>query len=325
MKKLVLVASCVISLATVACSSDNVIDNGDSRQTNSIDFNSAITRGSRSLDATSDLTTMYVYGTQDNTSAIFDAQAVTKGTENWEYTYNKSGDKPKWTAGSLYKFYAYSYENGSTSSAKYSAGGVLTFDGFTTKAGDGTGDLIYASSDQIIGLQTGNSRVAFTFKHILSQVSLVLLNNTLNAQEIPYNVTISNIKLSGYGTTATFDGTDWGTTTNPANNVSVNNEGKAFPYEDHETASSLFVIPQKDKTVTLTLTAEIKNANNANDVTKYTYSATFTPNWEQGKKYQCTIPVTLNTGEESIEFTVTSLNGWSDTYGGYINLTKTKI
>jgi len=337
MKKLVLVATCVLSLASVACTSNDVIDNADNRQTNEIGFSTAVSRGtSRAINSISDLKSFYVYGSQESTT-VFNAQLVSGSTSDanstaWDYTYNLGTTKPKWVAGSNYKFFAYSYDNSAvaTGVAQYTPGtttGSLKFEGFTTKSGDGTGDLIYSAPDAIFALQSGNSRVPFSFSHILSQVSLVFQNNTSSTSGTTYSVKISDIKVTGYNTKGNYDGNGtWGTLSDAASNVAINTAGASLAAQATETASSLFVIPQTIPAgSTITLTATITNNSNASDVTTYEYTATLTGEWKIGKKYQYTVPVTLNDTEEYINFTVSSIDGWGDTInGGTLTLTKTK-
>lgn len=60
---------------------------------------------------------------------------------------------------------------------------------------NGETDLLYARSEEITGLASGNGPVNFTFNHLLSKVKFTVVNNSKEAEE--YSFKVNNIKING--------------------------------------------------------------------------------------------------------------------------------
>jgi hypothetical protein len=312
-------------LWAVSCSSHEFSEAND-LQSNVIGFNSTINKThARALNSVSDLNKFFVYGTKDAQTNIFTNQEVSLSGDEWAYTYTGSS-KPKWVPGSSYAFYAYSNDNGAVNgTVNYSIEDGLTFSGVTTGSADSNGDLVYAPRVTQVGLQTGNSRVPFNFKHILSQINVVFSNATTNAENIPYNVTINSVSINGHQLTGDFDGSAWSISSpNLASSVSLSlGTTGALALNASSTTAPLFVIPQETSDVVLTYNVTVTNANNSQDTTTKTWKATFDANWLLGYRYNYNIPVSL-TNDEYIEFTANSLNSWETGTTGQIKIEEVK-
>jgi hypothetical protein len=313
---------------------DDVVVEGDDLQTHAIGFNSSVAKNpmtTRTLSSVDDLTKFFVYGTQDGTTDLFLAQEVVKANGDWTYTYNQGSSKPKWTPGSRYVFYAYSSDNAALNgTAVYNVTDGLTFEGVTSGTATTNADLVYASKVEQVGLQSGNNRVAFNFKHILSQINVVFKNATSNAENIAYTAVVDSISLSGYSLTGDFDGSAWtiASSSSAADNVALGFSGNAATTGSLALAATeqtlpLYVLPQQTSDIELVFRATITNANNASDKVVKTWKATFDAAWELGYRYVYNIPLSL-VADEYIEFTANSLNGWSEGTTGTIKLVEVK-
>ena len=322
-----LTAAALASLMWLA-SCTHEVDEASDYQTNAIGFNSTIFKQSRALNSFEDLNKFFVYGTKDGSDHLFLGQPVSKSGDDWTYTYTGGKSKPKWEAGSRYIFFAYSSENSTLAgSVSYDATNGLTFSGVTSGSEDNNADLVYASRIEQVGLQTGNSRVPFSFKHILSQINVVFTNSTTNSENVPYNVTVNSVSLNNHELVGDFNGSAWSiaNTSIAGDHVpftfGTSTGSSAIALSQTATTSPLFVIPQTTGDVTILYNVTITNANNSADTTTKTWKATFDASWLMGYRYNYNIPVAL-TSDEYIEFTVSSLNGWEDGTTGQINSKK---
>ena len=332
MKKIAILPAAAILLAATSCVEDAVVTEASDMQTHAIGFNSTVARNpsSRTIASIDDLTRFYAYGTQDGTTDLFLAQEVNLSGGDWSYTYNQGSSKPKWTPGSSYVFYAYSSDNAAVGgTANYSFAKGLTFAGVTTGSATANADLIYADRVEQIGLQSGNNRVAFNFRHILSQINVVFTNSTSNAEGIAYSARINSVSLGGYDLTGDFDGSAWSIASGSkqAEAVALTFGGKAasdtLALSEKAQTLPMYLVPQQTEGIVLQFSVTIVNDANASDVTTKTWQATFDADWELGYRYNYNIPLAL-TADEYIEFTASSLNGWSDGLSGQIQLVEVK-
>jgi hypothetical protein len=340
MKNLIFLGFVAAIFATTSCTSEGVNNEADVRQTNAITFNSGLS-SSRALNSLTDLTKFFVYGAKDGQTVLFDNQTVDRSASGWTYTY-ASGNKPMWVAGSTYKFYAYSAENKDLGSkAAYSIEDGLTFTGVRVGDINNNFDLVYATPVEQIGKMTGNAAVPFKFKHILSQIHFVFKNATENDGNVPYDVTVTRVKLNGYELTGDFDGTEWnmdnyvtnyGTadvdqyfTVNNANSVT----SSSFALGESQKTVPLHVIPQtplqNGDVVTLKFTYTITNRNDSTDTISKSFYANMYPEWKMGYRYNYIVDISLSS-LEYIEFTAESLEDWSDASSAQlIELTEIKL
>ena len=326
MKKSILFAALAASLMTVtSCTSTN---NEELSATGAISFSPTLNK-SRALTSVDDLTKFYVYGSVDGKS-IFSDQLVSRPNTaaDWTYTYN-GGEAPKWVVGSTHYFYAYSADNGKLEgkmgSASYTPSGKLVFTNVYAGAPDSNFDLVYASAEQV-GKMTDNAKVAFRFKHILSQINVIFKNVTTNNNNVAYNVKVNSINFANCEVMGNFDGEKW---TEPSNSTipGLGLNGTPLYFADNNlTSTDYFGINETKQTVSmyeipydysyepivLRFSVTITNANDPADTKTKTLQATFNPNWQMGYRYNYTIPVSLFESDEYIQFTAESLDDWSE-------------
>ena len=326
MKRLIFPGFVAAIIATTSCTSESVINEADNRQTNAISFNSGMS-SSRALNSVDDLTKFFVYGVKDGQTVLFDHQTVVRGATDWTYTYS-GGTKPMWVAGSKYNFSAYSAENADLGDkVSYSIENGLTFTGVRVGDINNNFDLVYAAPVEQIGKMTGNAPVPFKFKHILSQIHFVFRNATDNAENIPYDVTVTRVKVNGYELTGDFDGTEWNMDAYASNYGTADvdqyfgNNGTnvvtspAFALGESQKTTPLHVIPQNPlqhgDVVTLKFTYTITNRNDATDTISKSFYANMNPDWKMGYRYNYIVDISLSS-MEYIEFTADSLEDWND-------------
>lgn len=321
-----------VAASITSCANQDVVNEGDARQTNAISFGTSLaknTNGSRALNSLSDLNKFFVYAAKDSTSIIFEHQEVNKTTD-WSYT---ASTKPKWEPGSSYVFYGYSADNGELKgTAKYSITKGLTFESVYVGTPGANYDLVYAGPITQVGKMTGNSRVSMRFRHILSQIKLSFKNATANATNVPYNVYVNWAMVDGHELTGDFNGEEW-----TFKNYSDTIPGAGYTYLDFtkdvktsgaialdsiSTTLPLHVIPQTDyngSMVSIRFNVTITNANDSTDTVTKTLQANFLPDWKLGYRYNYIIPISLYTIED-IEFTAESLNDWVDGANGNLEV-----
>ena len=201
MKKLFISMLAVAALAS--CSQEDVIvaDKGDL-----IGFNSFVENSTRAAKDPSygangeDLTAFQVWGTVNGGNglvSIFNGANVTgevgsnivdgKETNIWYCDV-----KQYWIKDAKYNFAA--LVNG-TNSLDYVDYLPTKVKGFVA---DGETDLLYARSEEITGLASGNGPVNFNFAHLLSKVKFTVKNNSKAAKE--YSFKVNNIVIKGKNT-----------------------------------------------------------------------------------------------------------------------------
>ena len=176
MKKTIL--AILAAAAMVACSNDEFVKVADKE---AIAFDNAFVNNStRSVvdetTTTDNIANVDVFGFVENVPLFggdFNRVLIRKA-DNWGYEGTQY-----WIPGAHYNFIAVSPNNGefaSRSKAVVTAEGAK-ITGFT--AYDGILDYVYAQPDTIVGQESGNAKVAFTFRHILSKVKFTFVNKYL--------------------------------------------------------------------------------------------------------------------------------------------------
>lgn len=125
-------------------------------------------------------------------ATLFDGVKVTGSAINGEWTY---AGTQYWIAGAKYNFSAVAPFTGNWTKTSASKDGVtLSFTNTT-----GTQDVLFAQTNEIEGKVSGNSKVGFTFKHILSKVKFSFENgyNATNATIGVRNINITNAYTTG--------------------------------------------------------------------------------------------------------------------------------
>ena len=335
MKKIILATLAAASL--VACAKEEIVasTNGEA-----IVFDNAfVDNTTKAIDpsiTTATLEGFLVYGTTlgDHTGAetinIFNAVPVANNIQEgvstgWQY---EAGFTQYWIAGNKYNFAAVVNNNGAglldSTKVSIDANGMPIS---IVYAANGT-DLLYARSAQdIVGLPSGNPKVAFTFDHLLSKVKFSFKNNTpISDAANNYTYRVSNIEMTGTyaeGTCALGvdeNGVNTYTWTKNNDNVATTNYGHIVANGTTAGEAATKVGPEG-----------IKFSNNENLVIPGTYNVNIKCQIELliGEQvadiinYNKTTEVTLKQGVaynfvlagqlgEAIEFTVTKVNEWNN-------------
>lgn len=329
-KSIFFMAGCAVALAS--CTQTDVIEEGV--QSSAIGFENAVNKESRAFTSVNDLTKFFVYGyytkadATNNPVNVFDGETVTLADGAWGYTNTRY-----WVPDATYRFYAYSCENGtSTCEAGLDLTGTttqqraLSLTGYTLHDHH---DLIFATNDNgIIGKETGNAKVAFTFKHILSKINVVF-----DSEFAPgYDVVISNVRFENIYDKGNYDPYDeWTsesrTSTNENNPTKVelalvsgkdvasaadaNVEGSV---ELKAETVSGYVIPHEygESLVRLVFDIDVKQGDDT--MFSRTLTGSWKPNWGLGKAYTYNVTISGTAADlEPIVFeTSQSIDGWGE-------------
>ncbi len=340
------------SLALASCSNTDVLEE-NMASGSAISFNSHVSNSSRASAMTNDTFTKFrVYGGytidgQTDYHTAFNGTEVTKNDGAWTYT----GGAKYWVEGATYKFYAYSCDNTALSKGTPifaptgDKAGVFEISAF--ECGDEhQHDFIFAESGTIVGKETGNTPVSFTFKHVLSKVCAKFKSGF----PAGVNVQITNVQIRNMYDRANFSSAlaadeRWN---NPSRTIVYNETASEY------TKTSLGI--DGDNVISAAVPADGENAAvEAKDVTTnngffipYTYTAAevylcfhikvigedgatikdedikgnIQPTWKPGVSY--TYNITVNgtaAGLDKIEFTVDATDGisdWTEQEGGEI-------
>lgn len=329
MKKTLLLVAAAVAL--VACSNEETV-----RQSarEAIGFDNAFVENSTrsvndpSFDADNMFSDFAVYGFVEG-ATLFDGVRVAKeelATDQtktgWEYEGTQY-----WIAGANYNFNAVAplTDGGWTKTAATKDATTLSF------TNNGTTDLLYAYA-AAEGKASGNTAVAFTFRHTLSKVKLSFENayNATNA-----TIKVREVKITDAyktGNVVLTDATDWSTQDgklelafgNAVADGASSTDALAFAYNTTlESYNELFMIPGEGPTLdgekhtyTVTFIVDLIVRGTVVKTYEHTINAEFAP--EAGKSYD--LKATINAenidpyhAQEPIEFTVNTLPGWGTT------------
>lgn len=324
-------------IALTACTSTDVVE--ESLQQTAIGFASHVNKPSRAIDKADELTQFQVFGsyklgTQSNRIVNFNDVMVSRAdaATAWSYT-----DPRYWLENASYMFYAYSNDNsalgnGEGTAAFSNATGVLSIENYIADATHQK-DLVFAKSTEVTGKKTGNSPVAFTFKHALARIHATFKSGFPEG----YECKISDFKVVDAYTHGDFSSESlsadnvWkvkGETTGKID-LSVTS-GKDVCTSKTATAEAVdvvsgyvYVIPNdytnedenqigKHGSVSFTFRIDVTNPN-GDPVLGRSLKATWTPKWEMNKSYNYNITINGSAaGLEKIEFTVTTVDGWEE-------------
>lgn len=208
MKKLFISLLAVAALASCAKEDVIVADPGEL-----IAFNSFVENSTRATDptyGTVSLTSFNVYGTVQGTGNgvvnIYDGDVVTGAVGQKETITDENGNqiqvdkawscdvKQYWIAGAQYNFAAVVDVDKNTDKlpdgVTVDGNGMPQTIAYTTA---NQNDLLYAEASAT-GLASGNSKVNFTFNHLLSKAQFTVKSNT----EGGYYYSVKDIKVSNY-------------------------------------------------------------------------------------------------------------------------------
>ena len=265
-----------------------------------------------------------VYGFVES-AVLFDGTQVSKSITNndFESAWKYEGTQ-YWIAGAQYNFNAVApmTAGGWTKTAADAASTTLSF------TNNGTTDLLYATAAQE-GKVTGNTAVAFSFRHVLSKVKFSFENayNATNATIRVKDITITNphktadvvlTAATAWDNQTTADGfklafgmaTDNEATTDAKENVEV-----AYAFgKTYESQNELFLIPSAtDYEYEVTFNVELLVSGTVVKTYAHTVKAKFAP----APGYSYDIKAVINAenidpakAQEPIEFTVNTLPDW---------------
>ena len=348
MKKLFTILA--VAAAMVSCAKEDVVSQAAPE---AIGFDNAFVENStRSVNDPSWsndklFSNFAVYGYVENAS-LFNNVVVSGSAINGNWTYTNT---QYWITGAKYNFAAIApAANGvadvftiAKNGDNYVGTTVLPF------TNTGTNDVLYAQNAQVVGATSGNAKVAFTFRHILSKVKFSFENgyNASTATIKVYDVKIENAYETATATLgetstawANHAGTlvlDFGNASDAEATTNVKESAEvAYAYGDtYESLNERFLIPG----IAPSVTYEVKDAEgNKSNVTANAYKVTFKVdllvNNTRVKTYNHTayaqfdpvagnsydIKTVINANnidpenkQEPIQFTVTKIYGWDTT------------
>lgn len=323
MKKLFFIGLAATAML-VSCNNDETVEMVQSKAIQFDGFVNKSTRGEADDITNATISNFSVYGFVTSVGGqIFTNETVTgSGTGNdgsWSYTNTQY-----WTAGKDYYFSAiapatnaqWTYDvNGTVE------GGIITFTN-----GDGKQDLLYAYSGKITTPETLTAqpnKVGFTFNHLLARVKFNFTNGMKNDNT---KLVVRDVKITDANNKATCNVANEGKTWTLANdNAAGELAFDAVPNAETQIAKDAsiatdhkYMIPQKQGyklsfVVDMYQGSELMNSFTHTDVTvpetdmlagnSYMFTAALTPENIGGDDDEKLYP---------IEFTVTTVNDWSD-------------
>lgn len=350
MKKTLFAVLAITAMAS--CSNEEIVE-ATSKEAIAFD-NAFVDNSTRAYDPSYTNDNLFagfnVYGFVEKAS-LFDGTLCQGDAADGNTVWGYQGTQ-YWIPGANYNFCAVAPATVGTTTANWTktacsvtdAGAINTTLSFTN---NGTQDLLYAEHEQIQGQLTGNSKVDFTFRHLLSRVKFTFKNS--------YNATgatlkVRNIKIQNAYAAASVDltktETTWTVTNNTDNLVlefgnalgstatsATGDEAIAYT-ESKSSYNALFLIPNAVPSVTITntdaegttttttangykVTFDIDLLVNGTSVKVYNREVlvNFTP--LPGNSYNISTEITAqnidpNNAFQPIEFTVNSLPGWGD-------------
>ena len=330
MKKTLFAALALVSMAS--CSNEDVLEVA---QKEAIGFDNAFVNNStRSVNDPSYTNTKLfeafkVYGYVNGASLWTSGEDVKGSALNGEWGYTNT---QYWIAGGNYAFHALAPSMAATSNS--SEGLTLQFTNT-----DGKSDVLYATASRTNASATGNAKVEFDFKHILSKVKFSFENayNSTNSSIKVVDIKIHNSYKTGLATLnstiswgsqedATEQPLSFGKATDVELTDAKENDDNTFGHGvTRESQEELLLIPGDAPTQTV------------DGKTVKGYKVTFTVKLfvgeENVKDYDHTVyvdfnPVASNSydikakiehtnidpegSQQAIEFTVTNITGWEE-------------
>ncbi len=331
-KSIFFMAGCAVALAS--CTQTDVLEEGV--QSSAIGFENAVSKESRALTSGEggNFAKFYVFGyyTQatapNNPVSVFDGEEVTLADGAWGYSNTRY-----WVPDATYRFYAYSCENATPTGAVVGLNiegstvqqRALSIKGYTTHSHH---DLIFATNDAgIVGKETGNAKVPFTFKHILSKLNVKFDSEFATG----YDIEVSKVSIQNIYDKADYnpyENPTWGnvakTSTSDVNPTQINLAllaGKNVASAAEDAADEKvavtedgYVIPHAYSTtlVRLQFTIDVKQGDDV--MFSRTLTGTWSPKWEEGKAYTYNVKINGTAAElEPIVFETTqNIEGWGE-------------
>lgn len=263
-----------------------------------------------------------LFNTENTGVTVSKAIANNELKSDWKYEGTQY-----WIAGAQYNFNAVApmTNGGWEKTAADAASTTLSF------TNNGTTDLLYAYATAE-GKVSGNTPVAFTFRHVLSKVKFSFENayNATNA-----TIKVKDIVITNPHKTANVvltNGTAWsgnaaaddftlafGMATDDEATDAKENVEVAYAYgATYESQKELFLIPSTSYAYNVTFTVELLVSGKYITEYEHTATATFAPVAGQAYDIKTVITATNidpNHAQEPIEFTVNTLPDWGTSNG----------
>lgn len=330
MKKILFAVVALVAMAS--CATEDIVS---SAAPEAIGFDSAFvdnsTRSNYDPSYTNDnLFTDFAAFAHVNGAVLFNNKAVTGSGINGTWTYDGT---QYWVKNAKYNFAAIApktvtgggYWNNAVTSVNGDYSAITTeFDFRSTSATD----LLYAEVENITGKASGNSKIGFSFRHLLSKVKFSFKNDySTEAFSIKvYDIRIENAYLDGH-VKVTKNATEWTASTDSGNycpilvgNVNVDGTTdhtvvSAFTYGTTlESHNECFLIPGAvPGGYEVTFKVDLLVGETLIDTYEHSAIVDFAP--APGMAYDINAVINHenidpSTEQEAIEFTVTEIENW---------------
>lgn len=329
MKKILFAAAALVAMAS--CATEDIVS---SAAPEAIGFDSAFVDNSTRSNYDPSYTNDYLFDdfavfAHVNGAVIFNDKKVTGSGINGTWTYDGT---QYWVKGAKYNFAAIApktvtgggYWNNAVTSVNSDFSAITTeFDFRSTSATD----LLYAEVEDITGKASGNEKIGFSFRHLLSKVKFSFKNDySTEAFSIKvYDIRIVNAYLDGH-VKVTNNATEWTASTASTNYCpilvgNVNKTGdavdvaSAFSYGTTlESHNECFLIPGAvPGGYEVTFKVDLMVGDTLIDTYEHSAIVDFAP--APGMAYDINAVINHNnidpsTEQEAIEFTVTEVEDW---------------
>ena len=329
MKKILFAAAALVAMAS--CATEDIVS---SAAPEAIGFDSAFVDNSTRSNYDPSYTNTNLFEdfaafAHVNEAVLFNNKEVTGSALNGTWTYDGT---QYWVKGAKYNFAAIAprtvtgggYWNNAVTSVNSDFSAITTeFDFRSTSATD----LLYAEVENITGKASGNDKIGFSFRHLLSKVKFSFKNEySTEAFSIKvYDIRIVNAYLDGH-VKVTKNATEWTASTDSGNycpilvgNVNVDGAAStvASPFGNGttlESHSECFLIPGAvPGGYEVTFKVDLMVGETRIDTYNHSAVVDFDP--APGMAYDINAVINHNnidpsTEQEPIEFTVTEIANW---------------
>lgn len=328
-----------VTVSMASCSLEEVVEQPTPQ---AIGFSSFVGKPTKAVTQTekTNLGSFQVYGGYETNTSVFEGVSVTSADRgsSWSYTNTQY-----WVPSQTYRFAAVGPSSAvSTANFTYEGtgghNGYLTFD-YSLVDLTNSVDVVYAESGDKTTPATiteqDPSAVEFTFGHIMSWIKIKFVHNMTD----DYKITVSDVKVGGVQTNATFTGSDvstggWTAPNTPAylgtSDASVvqpdifEGGATASPLDaDGESCSVDFIaIPQtiSGSSFVISFKLKVQDATGSylvgSDAGGVNFSTTLTEQqeWKINNIYVYTANLTSGVlGLQPIKFSVKEVGGWGNT------------
>ena len=333
MKKTILAVAALVAVGMTSCNNDEELLQGNEAIGFSNVFVDNSTRSKSDPSYTNDnlFEDFAVYGFVKD-AVLFDGNTVSKTITNnalqsdWKYEGTQY-----WIAGANYNFAAIAPKSNAgwaTASCTFDGNNVTTTLSFTN---NGTTDLLYSNPATIQGMVSGNTAVPFTFRHLLSKVKFSFKNNynASNATIRVRDIKINNAYSKG-DVTLTSAATTWSKQSDNKLVLSFGNAAEVSANSDEviaysttvESYNELLLIPgaatplEDDQNAGYKVTFTVDLLISGILVKQYEHTAYVNHKFVAGHSYDIVAEINAENidpenEQEPIEFTVTTVNGWT--------------